>query len=242
MADIEKTPPGWGVDSLSNFINVSIQNTFAVFVRLPNEYQRLLDIDTAYLKITGNLTNSPDWFSIFFLYHAHSAFRGSARMALSGQTAETYALLRCCLESTLYGLYVSKNPDSQEIWLRRNDDEKCKSQCKSMFTIKNVQECLKDIDTKLFNATNKLYNKAIDWGGHPNERALFQNLAHTAINDQAMNIRYDYLSAGELPHILCMKRTAQVGVCSLKIFRYVFSERFDILGISEMITAMEQGL
>lgn len=35
--------------------------------------------------------------------------------------------------------------------------------------------------------------------------------------------------------ILGFKTCAQVGICSLKIFKLVFPERFDLLGLSDLI-------
>jgi hypothetical protein len=40
--------------------------------------------------------------------------------------------------------------------------------------------------------------------------------------------------------IFGLKTCAQVGICSLKIFKLVFPERFDLLGISNRIEALSQ--
>ncbi len=114
-------PPGWGKDELTKFMDVARGNTYATFHNLPSEYRKLADIDAAYRKAIDSLLNTKDWFAAFFLLKAHSSFMASTRVALTGQVSESYACLRLCLENSLYGLYLAKNPSSQETWLRKHD-------------------------------------------------------------------------------------------------------------------------
>ncbi|MDX9745885.1 MAG: hypothetical protein RBU31_05045 [Syntrophales bacterium] len=118
----KKIPPGWGQDSLSEFIENAWHNTFATFHNVKDWYSILKDIHLVFDAITHNIDRTPDWFASFFLFRSHSAYLGSVRLALSGQTPETYIVLRGCLGNALYGFYVSRNAESREIWLRRRDE------------------------------------------------------------------------------------------------------------------------
>ena len=89
---------------------------------------------------------------------------------MSGQAAETYASLRLCLENGLYGLYPSQHPGSRETWLRRHDSDQAKQRVRSEFTIRNLFDSLRGLDTKEAAVAEQLYERCIDYGAHPNER------------------------------------------------------------------------
>lgn len=88
---------------------------------------------------------------------------------------------------------------------------------------------------------SRLYEHCIDYGGHPNERALTQGLKKE-IGPDVVNLQIVYLSADPLVVRVCLKATAQVGASVLGIFRLVFRERFDLTGLSDQLTRARQGL
>jgi bacterioferritin (cytochrome b1) len=92
-----------------------------------------------------------------------------------------------------------------------------------------------------YRAASKLYERTIDLGGHPNERAITSLLSQEEIED-SINFRLDFLVGNTMTLRLALKSTAQVGICSLKIFHNVFPQRFNILGISHDIELLESGL
>ncbi len=174
-----KIPPGWGQDSLSQFIENAWHNTFASFQNLKASYTLLNDVHLVFDNIAHNLDRTPDWFASFFLFRAHSAFLGGVRLALSGQIPESYMVLRGCIENALYGLYLSRSPASQETWLRRHDDEESKQAMKKEFTIANLFKAVQSEDARLSGIAKDLYDRTIDLGGHPNERAFFSVMKQT---------------------------------------------------------------
>jgi len=121
--DLPESPAGWGADDITSFIDNVRLNCFATYANLRQEYAKLAEVDTLFRRLVENLINTSDWFAAFFLLRAHSAFLAGTHLAMAGQTAETYASLRLCLENALYGLYLARNPDSRETWLRRHDCE-----------------------------------------------------------------------------------------------------------------------
>lgn len=57
-------------------------------------------------------------------------------------------------------------------------------------------------------------------------------------NDDTVRFEVRYLTSGDdIAFGHALKTTAQVGVCGLDIFRLVFRERYDILGLSEELRA-----
>ena len=146
MSAIKNTPDNWGTDSLAKFIDSAKDNIFASYVNQNMWYKRLLEIHKFYDDLKDNLINTPNWFS---------AFLGAVRLILSGQVPETQVILRNSIEYALYGLYVCKKPKSQEIWLRRNDDNKSKQFMRQEFLYSNLIRCLKSEDIETYETSNE---------------------------------------------------------------------------------------
>ena len=121
---MKQPPPQWGEDNLSAFIENAIENTFATFHNKKKEYKLLKEIDGCFQELIPNLINRPEVTPIMLMARSHSSFRGAVCLALSGQCAETFVLLRNCIECAMYALKIYKTPQLEVIWLRRHDDEK----------------------------------------------------------------------------------------------------------------------
>ena len=241
MKDFPKVPPGWGDDPLSKFIQGTTDNTYATFHNLKEWYNRLSDINASFGDATQNMDRAQDWFASFFLFRAHSAYLAGIRLALSGQVPEAYMVLRGALECALYGLYVARKPSVSEIWLRRDEDEVSRRKVRKEFKVANVFQVLELEDQKLRKIAGNLYEKTIDYGGHPNQQA-FLSVMKQQSDDSKITFQSAYMIGNEDALHLCLKSCAQIGICTLSIFRLVFRERFDILGISQNLDSMKKGL
>ncbi|NQT11811.1 MAG: hypothetical protein HQ582_03625 [Planctomycetes bacterium] len=240
MNESNPTSPDLPCDSLGKFLADAHYNTAATIANLRAQYDALATIDQMYCDMIENLNQSPEFVAGFFLIRTHSSFRGAARLCLSGEVAEAYMVLRSCLESALYGLYVADNTDRQEIWLRRHDDDVSLRRVKNEFTIRNVLSHLQSIDSKTHDIARSLYDRTIDYGGHPNERAVNTQIK-TETHGSRAEFTAEYFLCGDLPHQLSLKSSAQIGICSLDIFYNVFRDRYRILGIDERLDQMRQG-
>lgn len=115
--DVLQPPPGWGGDSLSEFIELTRRNTFATFVQARPVWERLTTIDSLFRRAIDAMNNSRAWFAGFFLLRSHASYLGAVRLSASTQFAETYMVLRGCLENALYGLFIHENPKNP-LWMR----------------------------------------------------------------------------------------------------------------------------
>jgi hypothetical protein len=234
-------PASWGNDKISTFLDDARNSEYATFANYQGEIRRLIDLDAWFGKAIDVLNHSNDWFAGFFLFRAHSNFLAACRMTWSGQIPECYALLRSCLENALYGLYMARNPNSCETWLRRHDSDAHRRKVKNEFRIRTMLELAKSIDTKEGNVAELLYDRTIDYGAHPNEQALMQVLQ---INEEVEPVEFKmiYLEGDSIQLRLALKTTAQVGVCSLSLYRSIYRDRFDILGVTGAIDHIKNGL
>lgn len=133
-------PPGWGEDSLSEFIDGATKNIHATFANLKPEYSRLKDINDLFGDVAEVLTNTKEWLESFFVLNARSYYLGAARFSMSGQVAESYVTMRGCLESALYGLHIYKTPDVRMIWLSRSHGQQERRACRDAFTFAKVRD------------------------------------------------------------------------------------------------------
>lgn len=232
---------GWGSDRLSQFVDLCQHNTIATFERIRPEYTRLQRVDELFHYLVGSLNNSRDWFPAFFVLRAHSAYLGGARLAVSGQVVEAYMVLRGCLEAGLYGLYLSRNSASTDVWARRHEDEASRRSCRNEFSTGRLMRSLERESPRVYTVANTLYERTIDSGAHPNERALLENMRRTETNDV---VRFEllYVTADMSAIRAVMRTTAQVGVCALDIFRLIYRERMEITGLRRIVDAVKRDL
>lgn len=235
-------PPGWGTDELSNFLEISQRNTYATFHILRPPYEKLAGIDRLYRKVIDNLSHSASWFAALFVLRSHSSYLAAARMALSGQVPETYLLLRGCLENAIYGFYIDRHPELRETWLRRHDDAEAMKLVRKEFQIGPILSSVEAAHSNTGAIARTLYDRTIDYGAHPNERALSQVLG---MNRGEGEVRFEvrYLMKGkDVAFGLALKTCAQVGVCGLDLFYLVYPQRFDILAITDDLQQLKRDL
>lgn len=234
-------PHAWEFGEIPRFIDDARNNEFATFANMPSEIARLSDIDVGFRKAIDGLNHSKEWFAGFFMLRAHSNFLAACRLCWSGQNPETYAVLRSCLENALYGLYLAKNPESRETWLRRQDSDEAKKKVRDEFKIGVLLKLAASINEKEGAVAKALYERTIDYGAHPNEVALTQSLKMEEGKDQ-INFSVSYLDANPLARDVAIKTTSQVAVCTLSLFGSVYPERFKILGLNDLLDHVRNGL
>lgn len=234
-------PNNWGQNHLSEFIELARDHTFQTIAGLNSEYQRLVQIDSLFKRVQENLDFTKEWFAGLFLLRAHSSFLSAAGVVLGGQLPETYMILRGCIENSLYGLYLSRHKEDAEIWLKRNESQQMKKMVKDQFKNTTLLSFLKTIEPSLGDVADSLYERTIDFGAHPNQLALTTALRMEEKDSRTL-LKIAYISGDPLATQLCLKTTAQVGVLALSVFRNVFKERFDLLGITVELEKLKPSL
>lgn len=241
MVETVEPPPEWGRVVMSEFLENARRNMIASFVNYRTEYDRLLAFDKFYREITDCLDNTLDWFCGMFLLKAHASYLSAVELTLTTRLADAFTVLRSCLETSLYGLYVKGHPELMEVWLRRSDDEESKRRARKVFTYRNVIDRLRSIDPKAADTAHTLYERTIDYGGHPNKDSILLNLRKIDKPD-AIRFELDYLITTSVAIRLALKTAAQVGFCSLWIFGSLYRERFRILQLDDRLRELGKGL
>lgn len=227
-------PKGWGHDELSKFLDVVHWNNWATFASKPVGFGLLRQIDEAFYTIATNLHQPQHVLEPMMLLRSHSAYRAACGLVMGGQVVDAFPSLRSVLEYATYALHIHHNPGHDEVWIRRHDDSASMKACRREFTARKVMATLEAVDKPLHDAIDTLYERAIDYGGHPNERGLTSAMQMKELADGAEFLHAYVVDDGvALTHAI--KTTAQVGLGALLIFRTMFKERFDILGITPIL-------
>jgi hypothetical protein len=237
----ETVPVAWGKDALTGFFETARSNQIATFANKSVESAKLVEIDDCFVKISGNLLNPKTLIAPFFLLRSHASFRGAAGFAMAGQVAEAFVMTRSGLEHASYGLLIANDMSLAETWLRRHDDENALKKARKSLDHRSLVNSIAAKDQKLAKLYGKLYQDAIDFGAHPNERAITGNMKMTEELDQ---VRWEqtYLHGDSLALNHALKHTAQAGLCCLHIFGHIFAERFMLLGLISRIQELRKGL
>ncbi len=228
----QELPPGWANDDLTAFIQLATDNIKATFHNKKKAFNVLKDIDSYFLEITDNLLNAPDFLASLFLLRTHSTYRAACRLSLSGQVPETFILLRNCIEYPLYALHINRNPDVSEKWINRHKDEESLKTMRNEFQYGRVIKTLESIDPEICRTSKLLYKRAIDFGAHPNERSITSSLKVIQKGDRT-EFKQIYLAQDSKQLLHGLKSTAQAGLCALYIYRHIFKQRFNIIGLTQ---------
>jgi hypothetical protein len=234
-----KVPDDWGKDNLTDFIDAANQNTYSISVHYRSWFSALQLIDAAFDKFSSNLLNPSSFYEPFLFIRAHSSYRGAIRLATSGQLPEGYSLLRGCLEYALYGFYFSKYPSSIKTWIERDESAAGKKKARNELTFGKMLSDLEQSDAETGKVARLLYERTIDAGAHPNRKTITLAMQRRETEDSVF-FTIAQLNTEREPMILSLKTSVQIGICALKIFKLVFPERFDILGISDEIEELCQ--
>ena len=239
MKPIEKYPTDWTKDDLSEFLEKTYRNTLASFSNLRQQYTLLQEIEGCFRTITQNLNNTNNIDVAGFLIRAHSSYLASVRLGLAGQVIEAYSLLRNCLENAFYGIHIYRIPNLYEIWIRRDESEEKKKKVRKEFELNKMLSSLEFYDEKLKDICKLLYERTIDIGAHPNEKSI-TSIMNINEDDAKIEYRFEYLFCNNIFQDFCLISTAQVGICSLNIFKYIYRIRFDLLGLSDKVESLKK--
>jgi hypothetical protein len=238
---LRPVPPGWCDDALSDFLSKAQANQHGTFANDKRWYGRLAAIDALFLSVAQNIINPKELVPTALFYRAHAAYRAACGLAMSGQANETFALTRSCLEYAAYALLMTSHPGHDIIWLDRNQSEAHKSNMLRAFRMEKVRGSIAHRDRGLLKVFDQLYERSIDFGGHPNQRGVVSSV-EIELGPERSQFLQTYLHGNGMHRNHALKSTAQCGICALRIFQFMMKEKFELLGVRAGIEVAQQGL
>ena len=234
-------PASWEKDDLSKFLQAAHHNRVATFANKRAQYQRLANIDACFLTIATNWLNPVSKITPHLFVRAHATYRAACEHALAGQLAEVFPMVRVSLEYAAYALHLFDQPSLEEVWLRRHDSETTVKAVKEAFKVLNIKKTVEKYDRHNARVFDELYQRAIDFGCHPNEGALTTSLKLIE-TDNKVDYLQICLHGDGIQLEYGLKTVAQTGICVLQVFQDVFKGRFELLGVRSSLLELRKGL
>ncbi len=223
-------PTGWGEDELTKFLEHTRQNQRATFANKRDAMAKLVNIDAQFAKVTKGWLNPPSEIAAMLFLRCVGAYRTACGLAMSGQAAETYVQCRSVLEYASYAVHINRNPQLGKVWLDRHEDEASLTTSRRAFQHTTVSKSVKAANQHAAARFEMIYQRTIDFGGHPNERAVTSNLTMTEQPDRR-EVLAILLHRDGVQLDAALKTTAQCGMIALELFETIYGPKFELLGI-----------
>jgi hypothetical protein len=230
----------WGGEPLAQFFAAAWRNTVRSLTSEAQQYGVLAEIDGIYRQlITDEESNQDKRFLTTFLVRAHGAHLAAASLALSGQVAEAYVLMRASLETALKGLFIADSPERQQLWIGRNDNDEASGRASAMFNGPEPLANLQTVDAATAGVYQQLHDRTADRQFHANTLAVLSRDAPSG--SQGADFTQKYFVLGDEVQRSCLRSVAQVGLCCLTIFYYAFPDRYRELELDVRVKQLRRG-
>jgi hypothetical protein len=234
--------------SLTGFIATVQRNQQGNLARFPVQYDLIRRVDKCFVDVSAHLAYAKPVFAAHMFLRSHYAYKTAASMTLAGQVPESFVMMRSCLEYAGYALAIFADPgmadvpSREEVFVNRHVDATSMKAQKEEFKIGKIVQEITAHDQKLANTFQFLYQRSIDYGGHPNPHGMLTAMSIDKEDDKfsSISITTLALTLEPLPLQFAMKSAAQVGLTSLYIFQQMFKAKFELLRVRAEMDALRQ--
>lgn len=227
----------WADHPLAHFLAAAWRNTVRSFSRQRAHYETLSEVDGVFRELIEHASESPERLAGSMLIRAHGSLLAASSLALSGQVAESYALMRNTLRSALHGVFLAGDAERQRIWVARADDDQAAERMRITFGNGPMLRHLRELDTATAGIYERLQQRTIDRGAHPNTYGSF---AHNG-DAQPIDFTRAYLVTDDEVQRMALRTVAQVGICALSIFYYVYGDQYREHKLDARLAKLRQG-
>jgi hypothetical protein len=234
-------PPGWAKDELTKFLQETHQQQYATFHNKKEAVGRLVALDELFVRVSKNWLNPPSEVEAMLFLRCHAAFRAAAGEAMAGQAVECYRQCRGMLENAAYAVHIRRDPSLATVWLNRHRDEAGMKASKKAFRYIAVTASVAAANQHAGKRFADLYQRTIDWGGHPNERSVTGNMKMIEEPDRRVMLAI-MLHGDGVELDMALKTVAQCAMVSLELLQILYNAKFEILGINAAMVGLRKGL
>jgi hypothetical protein len=154
MADLSDNP-----DNLIPFLEVVASNQKANIAKFPAAYQLIRRVNICLSTAAKDLVNPKPVMAGKMLHRCQYAYKAAAGMALSGQVAEAFVMMRSCLEYAGYALVIFHDPAQEAVFMERHVSAEGMRAQKEKFRISEVRSVISSFDTRLAEQFQVLYER-----------------------------------------------------------------------------------
>lgn len=235
------TPPGWGNDKLTEFLDHARRNQWATFHIKKPAVRKLIAIDEQFAKVSKDWRNPSNQITAQLFLRCHAAFRAAAGLGMSGYAVETYVQCRAMLECAAYAAHIHRNPSLGLVWLNRHDSDATMKASRKAFRYEDVLGSIIAANKHAGERFNYLYQWTIDSGAHPNERSVSANL-QTIEKADRLTVKAVLLHSDNIYLDAALMTVARCGMISLEMLQVIYNAKFELLGINAAMLELRKGL
>jgi hypothetical protein len=110
--------------------------------------------------------------------NSYYSFLGAVRVALSGQLAAVFPLIRHSLECACYTYLMTERPELSAVWSNRHKGGDELKSCRKAFgsAVADVANSIKSRHEQLGSLIDDLYQASIDFGARPNAKSVISHI------------------------------------------------------------------
>jgi hypothetical protein len=163
VTDLNASP-----NNLVAFFDLVAFNQKASIAKYPAQYELLRRVNICLSTAGKHLANANPLMCGVLCHRCQYAYKAAAGMSLSGQAVETFVMARSCLEYAGYALTIFNKPELEAVFTTRHVSAADMHAQKEAFRISEIRNVIESFDPQLAKIFNELYQRSIDFGGHPN--------------------------------------------------------------------------
>lgn len=236
----EKLPPNWGKDRLTEFFRVGANNRLGTFVNCPKEAGSLIRINNWLGKLQESLAHPKQVYPAQLVLRACLMYQTCCELAFAGNFYAATALQRNCAEIAAYALRFSKQPEAERAWLGRDKSNGGKQRARRLLTHSKTLQAIADQDRDLAKFYGVIYERSIDFGGHPNPGGIFLG-GKVEETDAGLKMMQVGLHGEGKELEAALHSCRDVGMFLVRIAFEIWPERVTLVGLEAEYWALRKG-
>lgn len=164
------------IDTLSNYLRATIENHFHHAKEEPDLMAMIYEMDRIFHQEIFAHEYDANAATMLLAMNSYMMLSNAVLQALSGHQVAVLPVARAALESACYAYLTSSDKKMSEIWFNRGKSNTATDNCRKAFTIGAAVAKLRYISPDMSDYLKKLYDLSIEYGAHPNIKAISHHL------------------------------------------------------------------
>lgn len=161
-------------NQLTRYLAIAAETDLKTREAEPETLTLLKDCEDVILSIVLDGWRESGQVGLPLALNAHFMYLAAVRIAVSGHPAAVFPTLRTALESACYALLIADDSRLSDIWKNRHKAEENLREQRKAFNsaVSQAADQASKRDVHMADFVRAMYEASIDYGGHPNPRAM----------------------------------------------------------------------
>ena len=170
--------------TLLDYLNATLENSNDHAQEHPQLMYMVLKMDRIFQEEIFDHEFDVNPIAGFLAMNSYMLLLSAVRQALSGHLVAVFPVVRTALESACYAYLIAHDEAIGNIWLNRHTTRSALDKCRRTLSVKKALDALKSNYPEMAEYVMANYEIAIDFGAHPNKKAVFNHLKYRGEVDE----------------------------------------------------------